>query len=141
MTEFQSLFKDASIQQFNAYSQAIFKQLSICHTAQKGVHRLRCSDEKCGKEQLQYHACGNRHCPHCGGFKREEWIENRMQELLPTAYYHLVFTLPHELNPLILGNRKKLYKLLFDSASQMILQLKINSSFLALFFYSRKNHS
>jgi hypothetical protein len=122
MTEFQSLFKDASIQQFNSYSQSIFKQLSICHTAQKGMHRLRCSEEKCGKEQVQYHACGNRHCPHCGGFKREEWIENRMQELLPTAYYHLVFTLPHELNPLILGNRTDLYKLLFNSASQTILQ-------------------
>ena len=122
MTEFQSLFKDASIQQFNSYSQSIFKQLSICHTAQKGMHRLRCSEEKCGKEQVQYHACGNRHCPHCGGFKREEWIENRMQELLPTAYYHLVFTLPHALNPLILGNRTALYKLLFDSASQTILQ-------------------
>lgn len=122
MTEFQSLFKDPCIQQFNAYSQAIFKQLSVCHTAQKGVHRLRCSDEKCGKEQLQYHSCGNRHCPHCGGFKREEWIENRKQELLPTPYYHLVFTLPHELNPLILGNRRELFKLLFDSASQTILQ-------------------
>jgi hypothetical protein len=122
MTEFQSLFKDASIQQFNSYSQSIFKQLSICHTAQKGMHRLRCSEEKCGKEQVQYHACGNRHCPHCGGFKREEWIENRMQELLPTAYYHLVFTLPHELNSLILGNRTDLYKLLFNSASQTILQ-------------------
>ena len=122
MTEFQSLFKDASIQHFNSYSQSIFKQLSICHTAQKGMHRLRCSEEKCGKEQVQYHACGNRHCPHCGGFKREEWIENRMQELLPTAYYHLVFTLPHALNPLILRNRTALYKLLFDSASQTILQ-------------------
>jgi hypothetical protein len=122
MTEFQALFKDPCIQQFNPYSQTIFKQLSVCHTAQKGVHRLRCSDEKCEKELLQYHACGNRHCPHCGGFKREEWIENRMQELLPTAYYHLVFTLPHELNPLILGNRKELFKLLFDSASQTILQ-------------------
>jgi hypothetical protein len=86
------------------------------------MHRLRCSEEKCGKEQVQYHACGNRHCPHCGGFKREEWIENRMQELLPTAYYHLVFTLPHELNSLILGNRTDLYKLLFDSASKTILQ-------------------
>ncbi len=122
MTDFQSLFKDPCIQQFNSYSQAIFKQLSVCHTIQKGVHRLRCSDEKCGNELLQYHACGNRHCPHCGGFKREEWIENRMQELLPTSYYHLVFTLPHELNPLILGNRKELFKLLFDSASQTILQ-------------------
>jgi hypothetical protein len=122
MTEFQALFKDPCIQQFNPYSQAIFKQLSVCHTVQKGVHRLRCSDETCGKELLQYHACGNRHCPHCGGFKREEWIENRMQEILPTPYYHLVFTLPHELNPLILGNRKELFKLLFESASQTILQ-------------------
>jgi hypothetical protein len=119
---FQALFKDPCIQQFNSYSQSVFKQLSVFQTAQKGVHRLRCSDEKCEKELLQYHACGNRHCPHCGGFKREEWIENRMQELLPTAYYHLVFTLPHELNPLILGNRKELFKLLFDSVSQTILQ-------------------
>lgn len=122
MTDFQALFKDPCIQQFNPYSQSIFKQLSVCHTIQKGVHRLRCSDVECGKELLQYHACGNRHCPHCGGFKREEWIENRMQELLPTPYYHLVFTLPHELNSLILGNRRDLFKLLFDSASQTILQ-------------------
>lgn len=122
MTDFQALFKDPCVQQFNPYSQSIFKQLSVCHTIQKGAHRLRCSDAECGKELLQYHACGNRHCPHCGGLKREEWVENRMQELLPTPYYHLVFTLPHELNPLILGNRKDLFKLLFHSASQTILQ-------------------
>jgi len=122
MTDFQTLFKDPCIEKFNPYSQAIFKQLSICHTAQKGVHKMQCSDTNCSFEKYQYHACGNRHCPHCGGFKREEWIENRMQELLPTAYYHLVFTLPHELNPLILGNRKQLFKLLFETASQTILQ-------------------
>jgi len=122
MSEFQTIFKDKSIQQFNPYSQRIFKQLSICHTAQKGVHKIQCSDTNCTYQTYQYHACGNRHCPHCGGFKREEWIENRMQEVLPTAYYHLVFTLPHELNSLIMGNRKKLFKLLFDSASQTILQ-------------------
>jgi hypothetical protein len=122
MSEFQTIFKDKSIQQFNPYSQRIFKQLSICHTAQKGVHKIQCSDSNCTYQTYQYHACGNRHCPHCGGFKREEWIENRMQEVLPTAYYHLVFTLPHELNSLIMGNRKKLFKLLFDSASQTILQ-------------------
>lgn len=122
MSEFQTIFKDKSIQRFNPYSQRIFKQLSICHTAQKGVHKLQCSDTNCTYQTYQYHACGNRHCPHCGGFKREEWIENRMQELLPTSYYHLVFTLPHELNSLIMGNRKKLFKLLFDSASQTILQ-------------------
>lgn len=122
MSEFQKIFKDPCIKKFNPYSQAIFKQLSICHTAQKGVHKMQCSDTNCSYEKYQYHACGNRHCPHCGGFKREEWIENRMQELLPTAYYHLVFTLPHELNPLILGNRKQLFKLLFETASQTILK-------------------
>jgi hypothetical protein len=80
-----------------------------------------CNDKNCGKTHYQYHSCGNRHCPNCGSLKREEWIENRLDELLPTPYYHLVFTLPHELNPLIMGNRKALFKLLFDAASQTIM--------------------
>ena len=86
-----------------------------------GYHRLRCDDHHCGKEQYQYHSCGNRHCPNCGGLKREQWIEKRTNELLPTPYYHLVFTLPHEFNALILGNRKALFTLLFNAASQTII--------------------
>lgn len=121
MTEFQELFSDPLVSKFNTYSQHIFTQLSKCHTAKMGLHRLQCNQEKCQNEQYQYHSCGNRHCPNCGGLKKEEWIENRTRELLPTPYYHLVFTLPHELNSLILGNRKELFKLLFDSASQTIL--------------------
>jgi len=121
MNELQTLFLDPSIKGFNAYSQNVFDQLARCHTAQMGVHRLQCDDQSCREQQYQYHSCGNRHCPNCGGLKREEWIENRTQELLPTPYYHLVFTLPHELNPLIIRNRKLLFKLLFDAASQTIL--------------------
>jgi hypothetical protein len=121
MTEFQELFRDPLVQKFNSYSQHIFQQLVKCHTAKMGLHRLACNQEKCSNEQYQYHCCGNRHCPNCGGLKKEEWIENRTRELLPTPYYHLVFTLPHELHSLILGNRKQLFKLLFDSASQTIL--------------------
>jgi Transposase zinc-binding domain len=116
MIDFQSIFQDKSITQFNDFSQSVFDKLARCHTAKMGVHRLRCNEQTCGKEQYQFHNCGNRNCPNCGGLKKEEWIDNRMQELLPTPYYHLVFTLPHQLNPLILGNRKLLFKLLFDAA-------------------------
>jgi hypothetical protein len=70
----------------------------------------------------QYHSCGNRHCPNCGGLKKQQWIENLTAQLFPTAYYHIVFTLPHEFNPLILGNRKEMFTLLFESASQTLLQ-------------------
>ena len=121
MNELQKVFQEACSKGFNEYSKGVFDQLSRCHTAKMGYHRLKCDDASCQKEQYQYHSCGNRHCPNCGGLKREEWIDNRMSELLPTPYYHLVFTLPAELNPLIIGNRKTLFKLLFDAASQTIL--------------------
>lgn len=121
MTEFQELFADPLVSHFNSYSKHIFGQLSKCHTSKMGLHRLACNQSTCSNEHYQYHCCGNRHCPNCGGLKKEEWIENRTRELLPTPYYHLVFTLPHELHSLILGNRKQLFKLLFDSASQTIL--------------------
>ncbi len=55
--------------------------------------------------------------------KKEQWIEDLTADLLPTHYYHIVFTLPHEFNPIIMGNRKELFKLLFDAASKKLLQL------------------
>ena len=121
MIDFQSIFSDKCIQEFNPYSQHVFDQLARCHTAKMGVHRLRCNADNCAQEQYQFHNCGNRNCPNCGGLKRDQWIENRKNELLPTPYYHLVFTLPHEFNDLIIRNRKLLFKLLFDAASQTIL--------------------
>jgi hypothetical protein len=57
----------------------------------------------------------------CGAIKKDEWIEARMQELLPAKYYHVVFTLPHELNSLVLGYRSLLYKLLFDASAQTLI--------------------
>jgi hypothetical protein len=70
-----------------------------------------------------YHSCGNRHCPSCGGAKRAAWLEKRRAELLAVPYFHVVFTLPHELSALALGNRKALYSLLFDAAAQTLLQV------------------
>lgn len=119
----QLVFKPASKNCQNPYSKSVFKQLSECHTAQGGMHRLRCNDSDCGHEHYQYHNCGNRHCPNCGGMRRQQWLEDKTAELLPTAYYHVVFTLPHELNSLIMGNRKLLFTLLFEASSYTLLTL------------------
>jgi len=130
VNDLQKLFGDHPVKKFNPYSQAVFKKLSHCHTAQTGYHLYRCSEAGCGKEKLQYHSCGNRHCPNCGSMKKEVWIEERTNELLPTAYYHVVFTLPHEWNALILGNRKVMFKILFDTASETLLNYGKNPVFL-----------
>lgn len=120
--ELQQVFGQAASLPFNAYSKQVFARLHRCHTAAIGVHTYKCSDPACNHLHHQYHSCGNRHCPNCGGLKKEQWVENLTADLLPTSYYHVVFTLPCELHPIILGNRKQLFKLLFDAASQTLLQ-------------------
>lgn len=105
----------------NVHVQKVLHRLKICRTDALGYHVYRCSDEQCGHIKYQYHSCRDRHCPNCGAIKKQEWIEARTQELLPIKYYHVVFTLPHELNRLVMGHRKVLYKLLFDASSQTLL--------------------
>ena len=105
----------------NVHVQNVLQRLKMCRTASLGYHVYRCSDEQCGHIKYQYHSCRDRHCPNCGAIKKQEWIEARMQELLPAKYFHIVFTLPHELNNLVLGHRKLLFKLLFDASAQTLL--------------------
>jgi hypothetical protein len=126
----QSIFNHSCIQSCNAYSKNIFSQLYRCHTVAMGLHHYKCDDENCNHIHYQYHSCGNRHCPNCGGLKKEQWIENLTAQLFPTAYYHVVFTLPHEFNPLILGNRKEMFTLLFEAASQTLLQFAGDEKYL-----------
>ena len=128
--ELQQVFGQAASLPFNTYSKHVFTKLHRCHTAAIGVHTYKCSDPGCNHLHHQYHSCGNRHCPNCGGFKKEQWIENLTADLLPTAYYHVVFTLPHRLHPIIPGNRKELFKLLFDSASQTLFQFAQDAKYL-----------
>ena len=96
-------------------------QLMQCRTPQNGYHLYRCANAECAALKYQYHSCHNRHCPQCGAFQKDAWMEARRLELLPITYYHVVFTLPHQLHSLILGNRKELLGLLFDAASQTLL--------------------
>ncbi len=98
-------------------SHKVLSRIERCRTADLGYHAYRCTDSDCGAMQYVYHSCRNRHCPGCGNSKKEEWIEARMKELLPVKYYHAVFTMPHQLNSLVMGNRKAMFSLLFDAAS------------------------
>ena len=107
---------------FHPHVQRVMMQLKKCKTSELGFHLYKCTDEDCAQYKYLYHGCRNRHCPQCGGFKKDEWVEDRRRELLPISYFHVVFTLPHELNSLILGNRQQLFKLLFDASAQTLLQ-------------------
>jgi DNA-directed RNA polymerase subunit RPC12/RpoP len=91
-----------------------------CHTAELGGHLYRCAD--CGKEHFVAHSCRNRHCPSCQRPSADEWLFKQRASLLPVAYFHVVFTLPHALNALVGQNQRVLYKLLFDCASATLLQ-------------------
>jgi hypothetical protein len=113
------------------HTQKVLQRLRTCRTSALGYHVYRCAEESCGYIKYQYHSCRDRHCPQCGALKKQEWIEARTAELLPVKYYHVVFTLPHELNSIMMGHRRLLYKLLFDAASQTLLSFAADPKYLA----------
>jgi hypothetical protein len=113
----------------------IVTDLLNCRTAHLGGHIERC--DNCGTVRITYHSCRNRHCPKCQHMPRERWLEKRKDEILPTSYFHVVFTLPHELNTVILNNKKVIFNILFKSASKTLLtfghnELNGNLGFLAV---------
>ena len=96
----------------------IVSDLLNCRTVNLGGHIERCNH--CGIVRITYHSCRNRHCPKCQHMPRERWLEKRKDEILPTSYFHVVFTLPHELNTLILNNKAVTLNILFKAASQSL---------------------
>jgi len=96
-----------------------------CRTAYLGGHIDRC--DHCGAMRIAYHSCRNRHCPTCQHMPRERWLEQRKGEILPTDYFHVVFTLPHTLNPIVLNNKKVMLAILFKAASQTLLTFGENT--------------
>ena len=92
-----------------------------CRTAALGGHRDKCI--RCGHLTASYNSCRNRHCPKCQGNVRAKWLAARSAELLPVPYFHIVFTLPHELSALILQNKRLLYDLLFRTSAASLLEL------------------
>jgi hypothetical protein len=98
-----------------------FRALLNCRTAALGGHLDACP--QCGFQAISYNSCRNRHCPKCQAQARERWLAAREQELLPTSYFHVVFTVPHELSVLALDNSRQFYHLLFAATAATLLEI------------------
>lgn len=96
-----------------------------CRTGFLGVHIERC--DHCKAETIAYNSCRNRHCPKCQSLTKERWLDARTAELLPTRYFHTVFTVTHELNPVVLTNKGKMLNILFKAVSDTLLAFGRNA--------------
>lgn len=99
----------------------VMRAIETCRTSVLGGYVDTC--DQCGHQEQGYNSCRNRHCPKCQSLRQAQWIEQRMQRILPTSYFHVVFTLPHELRPLAQNNPRLIYTLLFATASATLIQL------------------
>jgi hypothetical protein len=102
----------------SAQNKKLIHLIKICRTSKLGGHLKRCS--KCHFEKPFYNSCRSRLCPKCQALSGARWVEERKQEILPVPYFHCVFTLPHELNPLAKLNPKAIYNFLFASVSETL---------------------
>ncbi|MFV0353110.1 MAG: IS91 family transposase [Oscillospiraceae bacterium] len=102
----------------NTHQLRHLRALKDCRTAALGGHVDACTD--CGVVHISYYSCRNRHCPTSHGHKRESWMQKRTEELLPVPYFHVVFTLPGELNALCMLHPKLCYDTLFAAAWQTL---------------------
>jgi hypothetical protein len=97
------------------------RAMELCRTAALGGHVEQC--DRCGHPVISYNSCRNRHCPKCQSLAKARWLAARQTELLPVPHFHVVFTLPERLAPLVLQNARLLYNLLFQAASQTLLRI------------------
>lgn len=105
-----------------------WRAILACRTETLGGHVERC--DHCGTTRHVYHSCRNRHCPQCQTRAKEAWIAARRRELLPVPYFHLVFTLPHDLNGLIAQCPRALYERLFGAVSATLTEFAANPRWL-----------
>ena len=103
----------------------VLRAIVNCRTAALGGHKDRCAD--CGRESgISFNSCRNRHCPKCQTQNRRRWLQAREAELLPTPYFHVVFTLPHQFHPFFFQNPALLYNLLFRSVADTMTEVAAN---------------
>ena len=95
------------------------RAIENCRSSALGCHVDRC--DHCGYTEISYNSCRDRHCPKCQGQRRRKWVNDRVKDLLPVPYYHVVFTLPDAIFPMCLFNQKVIYDLLFDASAETLL--------------------
>src|SRR6266705_2350792 len=103
-----------------ASQRKVMRAVSVCRTQELGGHLKQC--DTCGFEHPSYNSCRNRHCPKCQSLAKAKWLQKQTSELLPVGYFHVVFTLPHVLNGLILAHKKILFAVLFKAVSETLLE-------------------
>ena len=99
----------------------VLHAIENCRTATLGGHVEAC--DQCGHSAISYNSCRNRHCPKCQGASRERWLAERRAELLPVPYFHVVFTLPQQLAPLALQNKRVVYGILFRAVAETLIEV------------------
>ena len=99
----------------------VLQRLEACRTPALGGRVYEC--DTCHQPVFSYNSCRDRHCPTCRGAAAAKWLADRQRELLPIPYFHVVFTLPHELGPLALQNKSLVYRLLFEAVSDTLLTI------------------
>ena len=99
----------------------VFNAIRNCGTKNLGYHICTCED--CGEKYFGFNSCRNRHCPMCQNYVREKWIQKESSYLLDSTYFHIVTTVPYELNEIFLYNQKICYNILFKATSESILEL------------------
>src|SRR5207302_2002753 len=96
----------------------VMSAIERCRTAALGGHVEQC--DQCSYQRISYNSCRNRHCPKCQSLARAQWLEDRQAELLPTEYFHVVFTVPQEVAALAYQNKEVVYGILFHAAAQTL---------------------
>ena len=99
----------------------VYNSIINCKTGTLGIHTITCND--CGNKHIALNSCRNRHCPNCQAYAREKWIDNESSYILDCQYFHIVTTIPIELNEIFLYNQKICYEILFKASSSAILEL------------------
>jgi len=106
----------------------VMNAIEVCRTPQLGSYVYKC--DTCGKKHFVYESCGNRHCPQCQSLKAEQWVFEKKKDLLPIQYFHVVFTIPCELNALAIRNRKVMYDILFNSTACTLQEVSVDPKYL-----------
>lgn len=119
--EYGQTYRQAYGSSVSVEQRRVMRAIELCRTKALGGHVDRC--DQCGHQVISYNSCRNRHCPKCQNLDKALWREARRAEVLPVDYYHVVFTLPRQLAPLALQNKKVLYDILFRAASQTLLRI------------------
>jgi len=106
----------------------VMRSIIDCRTSALGAHVDKC--DNCGYTHISYNSCRNRHCPKCQVFAKERWIDARKDDLLNVGYFHVVFTIPDDLNPIAYQNQEVVYKILLKTAAETLLEIASDKKYL-----------